>query len=429
MIQKSLLVRKDNRYSIHELVRKFAENELSEIEQHQAMTTLARCCLDLCERERAAPYGENHLTWLNQIRAEFPNIRSTLTWAVAKRIEPEIGIQIVSSLQSFWKHQGMQYEGIYWGEQFLTSAVNVHNQTILAVVIDLAIFVSNFQLAREKLVLFETINEQLDDFYAMGQYYVFSGRIEVLHGQPRVARNHFEQAIAIFHDLGKLSDLANAFGHLGLLEKANDLDVAQNFLEKALKIWIQLGHLRGQAAALQDLSIIARRKKDIQKEARLANEGLAIVKKIGDPLLLAHGLTNLAGRLEEEKNFARAQVYLIEALKIFFRLNWSFNVANLLWYIAKARANLQDHESELVLTAAARNLFNQIQTKKRPDDWLESTSKMYESSGFNPELIAQLEQKGASMNLEKAVNYAIQLQGSQDMQHEIGEAQLIAIWQ
>jgi predicted ATPase/tRNA A-37 threonylcarbamoyl transferase component Bud32 len=409
LIQKSLISRKNNRYSIHDLIRQFAEQEISEQAQTEAMNALSACCLELSQNYYRFRNSAENSVWIKNLELEYENVRSVLAWAAADKTQRSLGVQLMMCLPAFWSYQGLKQEGLSWCETFFTEEVSLDNQEILRIWVVLAIGLSNFSLAIQKLIAFENINEKLHVPLAVGQYYFLYGRIEFAQGESTMAKTYFEEAIIIFRDLKKLDLLADTLGRLAVIYGKNDeLEIAKKYFQEALEINLRTGNLNRKAAVLQDLSIIAREQQDFEKEAALAHDAFEIVKKIGDPSLIAHGLTNLAGRLENTNDFLKAEFYNLEAIKIYFRQNYYRGVANNLWFLGNIRFKLRQFETGVILVSAAHAIFEKIGSKQRPKDWQEIQTKQYAQTGFTSAQIQKLEQQGANLSLEQAINYAIQ---------------------
>ena len=113
LVNKSLVqCEPSGRYTIHELLRQFAEAELEATHQtaeaHTAHSTYYADFLDQCE---AGLKGFRQVTVLDEIEADFENVRAAWQWAIAQRDYVAVG-RAVESLYWFCKMRSRFQEGL-----------------------------------------------------------------------------------------------------------------------------------------------------------------------------------------------------------------------------------------------------------------------------------------------------------------------------
>jgi predicted ATPase/DNA-binding XRE family transcriptional regulator len=112
-VKKSLLqCDVDGRYTIHEFLRQFAEVELASADQ--TMATLARHCAyytELLEQRELDLKGRRQVAALDEIEADFENVRAAWQWAVAQHSYEAIG-RALESLYWFCEMRSRFQEGL-----------------------------------------------------------------------------------------------------------------------------------------------------------------------------------------------------------------------------------------------------------------------------------------------------------------------------
>jgi DNA-binding SARP family transcriptional activator len=102
------------------------------------------------------------------------------------------------------------------------------------------------------------------------------------------ARNHFQQSLEIFAELGDSQGCALALGGLAVAEHVGgDYDAALTYYLKAVSEFREAGDMAGEAHALKAMAQIHAARMDFDVAERLFDEALAICQKVGSPRLTA----------------------------------------------------------------------------------------------------------------------------------------------
>jgi serine/threonine protein kinase len=121
LVNKSLISRKNNRYTIHELIRQFAEHKLSGETHEQTMFALSQACLTL-GKEFYDTYYEGHnaerTAWIEKLNDEHDNFRSVFAWAGKQKEHLKIGANLIEYLQTFLTFRGSYLEIQHWSNLF-----------------------------------------------------------------------------------------------------------------------------------------------------------------------------------------------------------------------------------------------------------------------------------------------------------------------
>ena len=141
------------------------------------------------------------------------------------------------------------------------------------------------------------------------------GSLRCLTGDYPEAAQALEQALAISRDLGDQPGQANALTNLGSLRfLTGDYPEAAQALEQALAISRDLGDRLGQANALTNLGTVRRMTGDYPAAAEALEEALAISRDLGDRLGHANALTNLGALRQLTGDYPSAVEALAAAL-------------------------------------------------------------------------------------------------------------------
>ncbi len=120
LMQKSLVQRQGERYTLHELIRQFAAERLRAVgDAEPTMQRFVDYYRSLAAQIAARLTTEGELSWIGQLADEADNLRAALRAALTLR-QGDAGASLCMSLYAFWAVRGMTREGLQWVEQFLT---------------------------------------------------------------------------------------------------------------------------------------------------------------------------------------------------------------------------------------------------------------------------------------------------------------------
>ena len=144
------------------------------------------------------------------------------------------------------------------------------------------------------------IFEELGDRAGMANTYHNLGILAHDQSDYDTAHNRYQQALAIFEELGDRAGMANTYHQLGILAQARgDYDTAHNRYEQSLHIEEELGDRAGMANTYHQLGILAQARGDYDTAHNRYQQALAIFEELGDRAGMAatyHQLGILAQR-------------------------------------------------------------------------------------------------------------------------------------
>ena len=178
------------------------------------------------------------------------------------------------------------------------------------------------------------IFEELGNRAGMATTYHQLGVLAQARGDYDTAHNLYQQALAIFEELGNRAGMATTYHQLGVLAQARgDYDTAHNLYEQSLHIKEELGNRAGMAATYHQLGVLAQARGDYDTAHNLYEQSLRIEEELGNRAGMATTYGQLGVLAQARGDYDTAHTYYQRALTIFEELGDRVN-------IAKVRRNL-----------------------------------------------------------------------------------------
>jgi predicted ATPase/DNA-binding SARP family transcriptional activator len=307
LVDKSLVqLKRDGRYALHELVRRFAEEKL--IEQNR-LDAQRQSHLDyfiaFAEQREPLLTGPKQAEHFAELDADKDNLHAALEFALGGAAA-ETGLRLCAALWRFWWVRGYPIEGLEWMRRALAA--------------------NPAQVTRPRA-------------NALGGAGILAW--SVTH-YDESQRWHAE-CLALRRELNDQAGVASALINLGLLALGRgDLDRAEAFYSEGLAIQQQVGNQSGAATALRNLALVAHAKQDYARARELSEASLAVERDLGNLHGIATALNNLGTLAYEEGDLTRAQVWHTESLELRRKLGHKLGIATsltMLGRIALAQAN------------------------------------------------------------------------------------------
>jgi predicted ATPase/DNA-binding CsgD family transcriptional regulator len=289
LLDKSLLRwNAAGRYSLHELVRQYAERQLTNMpddfgatrERHTRyfMAAVAALWPDLL--------GSRPKEAMRAIEMEIDNIRPAWTWAVIQGMYDEIG-GALDSLGFFYDTRGWYREGekvfALAAESLGTDQPEIDGSLLLGRVLAwwgvLCNSINSCERARPTLetalAIFRRLNARAQTAFALARL----GEVVTNEEPTSFTRALFEESLAICEEIGDRWGEAYALNHLGYL--GEDRALRTQSRERSLAIYREIDSQWGIAVVTPAVAFSAVHAGDYERGRQLGQEGLERCQEIG----------------------------------------------------------------------------------------------------------------------------------------------------
>jgi predicted ATPase/class 3 adenylate cyclase len=378
LADKSLVLTEEHvgaaRYRLLETIRQYGAERLRAAGEEAVLRRRHRdWVLDLVMQQTARLGGAEQADALARLELEHDNIRSALDWCETEPGSVEIGARIADELGWFWALRGYIREGSERAARLLT-------------------------LAQER---------------TRGRAHALSaaGMLDDPVGAYERGAAHFEESIAIWHELGDIRGAAIALARYGQLEQARArYDHAWVLLKESQELFQQIGGESGLDAPLSVfLAQVAKNRGDYEQAIPVFEECLADARERGDKHSVGSTLRSLGELMQMRGDYLGAAARLQESMRLIHELDdqpctsTTFDClgtlalaqgahirAVRLWAVAEASRENQG----LVLPRAERERLDQIIADGR--------------SRLGDDAFAAAWADGSAMSTEQAVAYALE---------------------
>ena len=377
LVSKSLL-RQDtqsdgtSRLSMLETVREFAwdrlasSGEIEDVQREHAAYYLALA-------EAAEPHlaGPTQGEWLHRLERDYPNLRAAVRWFAANG-QANSGLRLASALRQFWLMHGHWAEGREWLSDLLALAPE-DRSPVRAKALDRAGVLASAQgdprLARAFYEQALALWRELGDERGAARSLTGLANAAVAEGELARGRALYEDAIAHLREGGDDQGLANALGQLGIshyLEGEND--AAERLFDESLAVRQVIGDRAGLVHAMNMLGCVARCTGHYARADAYYRDCLDLCDQVGHRLGTATVLYNLAQMaLAKHEPASIAADLLLDSLTLFQQLDDRRGLGICLESVAIASAETLPNIA-IRLFAAAEKLFEQTRMRRPPAD-------------------------------------------------------------
>jgi predicted ATPase/transcriptional regulator with XRE-family HTH domain len=351
---------------------------------------------------------------LNQIEADYDNLRAALEWSLARGVDYTLSFRLLKQLGIFWKVRGFLDEGRLILSAFLArpgaSDMTVERAWLLCQHAVLAGLQSDVRAALPLLEESRAIYKQLQPAGMDGEVDVLTNLavLEIDSGEAKIALEHAQNALAIAVEIdyprGVRSAhhvLGVALGHLGQYEQAAE------HLEASLELDRKMGGLMNITLIL-NLGELAVRQGDYAKAKALLQDGLIKAIEAKDKWEIGANLGTQAWIALLLGEFEQARQLLGESLAVRQEIGDNGGIAWCLEKLAES-ADIQGSAGiavRLMGKAASLRLMSnsQVNSADRPDydRFMGSLRERIEPGAF-----ASAWESGASMPLDSAIHLVL----------------------
>ncbi|MDQ6692873.1 MAG: tetratricopeptide repeat protein [Chloroflexota bacterium] len=370
---KSLIKRAEQeneaRYSIHELLRQYAAEQLDDMPEEEASTLESHAHYYLGVAEAAEPNlrGPEQEKWLRRLDQEHANLQAAIRWAAENRQREEIGLRLVGALWQFW----VMHAHYATGRTLLSTFDLQHPQPtpVWAKVLfgagRVAVQQGDQAAAHSLMEQSMDIYKDLGDDASYLQVMIERARAYSRQGNYTRCEELATPALEMARAAGNLPVMASALTHLGAAAvNQGRYAEARPLYAECLQVEREIGDKWGIAWTLTNLGVLAHYEGDIESGRKRFEESLAIRREIGDKWGIAT-CTNLLGILNiDEGLYTEARRYITQALAMRYDLGdaWAISesyiyVGLLEYFEQNFRQALEKWLHALSLTHAQQNRF------------------------------------------------------------------------
>lgn len=354
LVDKSFLRRNPaGRYEVHELLRQYGEEKLSEAERIQARDDHCRYFakfLHTRENDLDSPRTE---VVLGEIIEEIENVRACWDWATQQQRVNEIGLAVYSFSRFFAFRSRFQEGEATFGRAIEALSTLTLDQDQLLVLARLYYFqgvfrhrLSRYSQATQALEAGLAISRRIDKPGFLSRSLVELATAQLMHGEFVEAQHLLEEALAGFRKVDDKPNIFNAQQNLSWVfcQMGNYME-ASDLLAQAREGFERLGMRYHSAFAHCFLGLVAQGLGELEQAARSFRNGLAIFREFDHSWGVALCLSGLASVAIQNGEYDQATQLAQEGLTNAKKVGESYSAAlclNCLGRIACALGNYDE---------------------------------------------------------------------------------------
>jgi predicted ATPase len=310
LLDKSLIRRDGERFSMLETIREFAEERLDESGEADAIRRRhAEYLIALAEASQDERMGPGQIEVWRTFRTEWDNVRAALGWTIASG-ESELGLRLVGALGMVWLDQNVAAEGERWFRPLFENADSV-DEEIRARALMIASMVagvrSNFEQAaswgEESMTHFRATGSELGIAWGLTTMAV----LPIERGDPETAGPMLEEAEALHRKLGNAGGVRRVLHLRGQQAAAvGDVDRGRRLLREAAELSEEAGDRFSAASGLHSLGDLDLVAEDVEAAETDYRDALQVAWESGADRLVCYSLAGLAATAAERGDTARA---------------------------------------------------------------------------------------------------------------------------
>jgi predicted ATPase len=369
LVDESLVRRRDERFSMLEIVREYALERLDgddELRRRHLAYFVA-----LAEQAEPELRRGDQATWLARIEDEHGNLRETLAFALDER-DADSALRLVVGIRRFWQIHGYLTEGRDALEAALALAPDEPSE----------------------------LRSQ-----ALNMAGILAGE----QGQFDTARTSFEAALADARAAGATRAISAALVNLGNLAFfGGDLEAARELYKESIEHFRSLGDIRGEALANENVGLMSLTAGDIPEAVTWLTAAVELARAGGDDREIGAASRSLAAALIELGKADEAKTLLEESLRLAHDLGEQHGIAISLETFAGLAATRGDAEQAARLFGASDAVRSAIGAQRQPDHqilyerWLARTLARLDTNAYS-----NLYEDGRVLSAEEASAVAV----------------------
>jgi predicted ATPase/class 3 adenylate cyclase len=346
LLEKNLLRRTTSglaepRYSMLETIREFALDRLQQSEQWQEVHAgHAKYYLRLAEKAETQLIGPDHGQWLDILESNHDNLRASLGWFHELPPSEHSLLRMAGALWRLWYTRGYLTEGRLWLARALqdsdSAPPSVHARALNG-----------------------------------------AGVLAHYQGEGNLARQFYEQALALLREIGDSRNAAYTLVRLGsLAADGGDYERATSHYLASITEYEALEDKQGQAMVLGWLAELSLKKAEWDHAAAYAERNLTLGRELQNPYLTAIAMVNLGEARQHVGELPQAIELYRQALPLFQNLDDKRCTAYTLCVLGTATLVLGDATQAWQLLVESVLLFQTLGDKASIAECLEGLGKV-----------------------------------------------------
>jgi tetratricopeptide (TPR) repeat protein len=310
LLDKSLIRREGDRFSMLETIREYADERLEESgEGDELRRRHAEYFIALAEASEDERQGPGQIEVWQRFRTEWDNVRAALGWTLAGG-ESELGLRLAGGLGMVWLDQNVAVEGERWFRALLENAGSVDEEVrarALMVASMVAGVRSNFEQAaswgEESLTHFRATGSERGIAWGLTTMAV----LPLERGEAEAAGPMLEEAEALHRKLGNPGGVRRVLHLQGQQAAAvGDLDRGRRLLREAAELSSAAGDQFSATSSLHSLGDLDLGANDLEAAEEDYREALRVAWDSGADRLVCYSLAGLASTAAKRGDAERA---------------------------------------------------------------------------------------------------------------------------
>ena len=365
------------RFAMLETIREFGLERLAESREEPAIRQRhAEHWTRVGERASKALFGPEQAMWTRRLEQDHDNVRAALRWALQSN-EAELGLRLGAALRDFWRLGAHVPEGVRWLDEILgmsgATGTTLFRAQALTAAADLRSWTG-----------------ETDEYLRLA-----------------------EQAVATYRDLGDPRGIADALEEFGFAQlQAGLADVARTSLQEARELHIALGNRQKAGECTLGLGMLAGAEGRPDQAREHWEEALATFEDLRDAYWtgfterLVGGIDRIEGDDEAAEKRFRASLTAAQRHDL---MGLAASGMNAFADLALFRGQ---HERAIRLAGASDALRERVGEASPLEVQMLGDVRGAASSFLDEATAERLYQEGRGMEVERAVAYALQEEGT-----------------
>ncbi len=324
LVDKSLVQYEGGRYRLLETVRQYGLEKLAEFGEAEAVRGHHRdWYAKLAAEAKQQMEGPQQVEWFFRLELEHGNFCAALEWCIAEGNVEAVsrGLQMSADLQRFWEVRGHWQAGRELLEGLFAARKGGEDASAEAGALCCAGAMSMYQGAyhsargqyEQALAIYQEIGERNCEAACMNGL----GSVALNTGDYSAAREQYEQALVIRREIGDRNGEAGCLNNLGLVAlNTGDHSAAREYLEQALAMHQALHNRNREAWCLNNLGFIVLNTGDYPAAGEFLKQSLVINQEIQNRALEEINLYGLASVSLNTADYAAARSCYEQSLVI-----------------------------------------------------------------------------------------------------------------